>query len=126
MSRQCLSSVEYYDPETDMWHMVEKMTCKRSGAGVGVMDGLLYAVGGHDGPVVRNTVEVYDPTAGTWKQIANMSFCRRNAGKLYQFNPSDFSGEIFILCLPQDSRARSWEGAKADKAFLPSRSALPS
>ena len=29
------------------------MTTRRSGAGVGVVDGLLYAVGGHDGPTVR-------------------------------------------------------------------------
>lgn len=59
------------------------MTCKRSGAGVGVMDGILYAVGGHDGPVVRNTVETYDPVSGKWTKIANMAFCRRNAGILY-------------------------------------------
>ena len=56
------------------------MTCKRSGAGVGIMDGILYAVGGHDGPDVRNTVEAYDPSTGTWRLIANMTFCRRNAG----------------------------------------------
>ena len=29
---------------------VADMTTRRSGAGVGVIDGLLYAVGGHDGP----------------------------------------------------------------------------
>lgn len=63
-----------------MWYLIAEMTCKRSGAGVGVMDGVLYAVGGHDGPVVRNTVEAYDPASGRWKLIANMAFCRRNAG----------------------------------------------
>lgn len=81
VSRQCLSTVEYYNPETDTWHMVSEMTCKRSGAGVGIMDGILYAVGGHDGPEVRNTVEAYNPETDVWKPIAKMAFCRRNAGK---------------------------------------------
>ena len=80
MSRQCLSTVECYCPETNTWLPVAEMSCKRSGAGVGVMDGVLYAVGGHDGPTVRNTVETFDPAVGQWKTIADMSLCRRNAG----------------------------------------------
>ena len=32
----------------------------RSGAGVGVLNGLLYSVGGHDGPLVRKSVECYN------------------------------------------------------------------
>lgn len=49
-------------------------------AGVGVLSGLLYATGGHDGPLVRKSVEVYDPGTNTWKQVADMNMCRRNAG----------------------------------------------
>ena len=40
---------------------VAEMTTRRSGAGVGVVDGLLYAVGGHDGPTVRKSAEVFNP-----------------------------------------------------------------
>ena len=36
-SRQCLSSVERYDPTTNEWELVSDMTVKRSGAGVGVV-----------------------------------------------------------------------------------------
>lgn len=50
--------------------------------GVGVLKGLLYAVGGHDGPLVRKSCEVYDPATNTWKQVADMNMCRRNAGEL--------------------------------------------
>lgn len=32
-SRQCLSSVECYNPMTDMWSPVAEMSCRRSGAG---------------------------------------------------------------------------------------------
>lgn len=57
------------------------MSCRRSGAGVGVLDNLLYAVGGHDGPLVRKSVEVYHPDTNSWSQVADMHLCRRNAGK---------------------------------------------
>lgn len=56
------------------------MSTRRSGAGVGVLNNLLYAVGGHDGPLVRKSVEVYDPTTNAWRQVADMNMCRRNAG----------------------------------------------
>lgn len=54
-------------------------------AGVGVLNNLLYAVGGHDGPLVRKSVEVFDPVASTWKQVADMNMCRRNAGIRYNY-----------------------------------------
>lgn len=56
------------------------MSARRSGAGVGVLDSILYAVGGHDGPLVRKSVESYNPETNTWTSVADMSFCRRNAG----------------------------------------------
>ncbi len=49
--------------------------------GVGVLEGCLYAVGGHDGPLVRKSVEVYTPETNSWVQVADMHLCRRNAGK---------------------------------------------
>ena len=54
-------------------------------SGVGVLEGLLYAVGGHDGPLVRNSVEVYNPDTNSWCRVANMHLCRRNAGKMTTF-----------------------------------------
>ena len=40
-----------------------------SGAGVGVLHGLLYAVGGHDGPLVRKSVECYIPDQDEWRCV---------------------------------------------------------
>ena len=51
--------------------------------GVTVLDGLLYAVGGHDGPSVRKSVEVYSSESNTWSPVADMHTCRRNAGRYY-------------------------------------------
>jgi len=53
-------------------------------SGVGVMDGILYAVGGHDGPVVRKSVEAFNPETKVWSPVADMTFCRRNAGKFFK------------------------------------------
>jgi len=55
---------------------------------VGVLDGLLYAVGGHDGPLVRKSVEHFQPDTGAWTQIADMHLCRRNAGNEFCVNVS--------------------------------------
>lgn len=83
VSRQCLSSVECYNPEKDQWKPVPDMSARRSGAGVGVLDGILYAVGGHDGPLVRKSVEAFNPDTNQWTPVSDMALCRRNAGKFY-------------------------------------------
>lgn len=46
------------------------MISRRSGAGVGVLENVLYAVGGHDGPLVRKSCEKYSPDTNTWATIA--------------------------------------------------------
>jgi hypothetical protein len=45
-----------------------------------VLGNILYAVGGHDGPLVRKSVESYNPDTGKWSPVADMALCRRNAG----------------------------------------------
>lgn len=49
--------------------------------GVGVLDSMLFVVGGHDGPLVRKSVEVFNPETNSWAIIADMHLCRRNAGE---------------------------------------------
>ena len=58
------------------------MICVYLPSGVGVLEGVLYAVGGHDGPLVRKSVEMYSPDTNSWNQVADMHLCRRNAGKI--------------------------------------------
>ena len=94
-SRHCLSTVEAYRPETDTWFAICDMSCRRSGAGVGVLEGLLYAVGGHDGPLVRKSVEVYNPESNQWSPVADMHRCRRNAGSVYILSNRMMSSQDF-------------------------------
>ena len=56
------------------------MSAHRSVAGVAILDGQLYAMGGHDGPLVRKSVERFNPLTQKWTPVADMCLCRRNAG----------------------------------------------
>lgn len=56
------------------------MRVRRSAVGVGVLDGVVYAVGGYDGLEVHCSVEAYKPSIGVWTSIADMHLCRKNAG----------------------------------------------
>ena len=64
------------------------MTTRRSGAGVGVVDGLLYAVGGHDGPTVRKSAEVFNPQV----RYVNLSFRHRFRFVLQSLNRPNLDG----------------------------------
>ena len=48
--------------------------------GVGVLEGPMYAVGGHDGWSYLNTVERWDPQARQWSYVAPMSTARSTVG----------------------------------------------
>lgn len=62
------------------------MNKRRGGVGVGVANGFLYALGGHDCPasnpsVKRNeTVERYDSATDTWTIIASLNLGRDAIG----------------------------------------------
>ncbi len=64
-----LDLLEAYDPGTDAWTTKAPMPTGRDGLGVGAINGILYAVGGHsDGPVPSpaegvfwTTLEAYHP-----------------------------------------------------------------
>lgn len=74
----CHRSVEAYDPHTNKWSLRTPMIRRRSGVSLGVLNGLLYALGGYDSPantannssVPRTeTVERYDPATDTWTMV---------------------------------------------------------
>ena len=60
-----------------------------------MLAGCLYAIGGHDGPMVRRSVERYDPLTKAWECVADMVLCRRNAGSLH-FPPCCWGADCYI------------------------------
>ena len=84
-SQTFLSSVESYDPELDVWSPVADLCVPTFGARVGVVDGVLYCMGGY----ARNTVQKYSEDTNTWSLVAEMNYKRTDpgviahAGRLY-------------------------------------------
>lgn len=56
----CLRTVECYDPHTNKWTPCAPMARRRGGVGVGVVNGYLYAVGGHDAPASNPCASRFD------------------------------------------------------------------
>jgi hypothetical protein len=68
--------VEAYDPATNAWTMKAPMPTARTQVAVGVVNNILYAVGGHGTSSVLDTVEAYDPSTNTWTAKAPMPTAR--------------------------------------------------
>lgn len=74
-----------YDPDTGQWGLVCSMTFARSTAGLAVLDGKLYAVGGRDSMSCLNSAECYDPHTNKWTQLPKMAV-KRGGLSLSAFN----------------------------------------
>jgi len=72
------ATVEAYDPAANTWTAKAPMPRARRELAVGVVNGILYAVGGETDPGTSlNTVEAYDPSSNTWTSRAPMLTARR-------------------------------------------------
>ncbi|MDE0427067.1 MAG: sigma-70 family RNA polymerase sigma factor [Candidatus Poribacteria bacterium] len=91
-----LSTVEVYDPKTNIWQRGTDMPTPRAGARTAVVNGTIYVFGGYSGIDNRgenfkflDIVEAYDPQTDTWVRKQDMPFPCSNfgigvvAGKVY-------------------------------------------
>lgn len=62
------------------WTSVKSMHTSRFGAGVGVLNDVLYAVGGCNESKNLKCVEVYIPSADTWSFVSSMRERRKFPG----------------------------------------------
>jgi len=56
------------------------MSVCRNNVGVGVLDGVLYSVGGQNASNIHKSVEAYRPSTGVWSSIPDMHLRRSGAG----------------------------------------------
>lgn len=69
--RECLKSVEKYDPQQDRWSYVKSMHQPRSSAFTFVHNDKIFVIGGERGEDITPTdCEVYDPATDDWQVIA--------------------------------------------------------
>ena len=71
--------------------LIVQFSFGRSGAGVGSLDGYLYAICGEyfneeGDDVVRRSVERFGPLTKTWSPVTDLSIGRENAGYCYCVN----------------------------------------
>ena len=74
------NTMEAYDPVTDTWATKPPMPTARTALAVGVVDDILYAVGGANPAYGLNTVEAYNPSTGVWYGRAPMNIGRESFG----------------------------------------------
>ena len=123
-----LSSVVRYNAEEDRWDDVAAMATARSSAGVCVLDGKLYAVGGRDagGYSVLSSAERYSAAEDRWEDVAAMSTARNGAGvgvldgKLYAVGGYGGGSSSLSSVVRYSAEEDSWEAAAA----LPSKRAF--
>jgi N-acetylneuraminic acid mutarotase len=98
------SSLPLVSAAEDSWTTLEPMPTARSGLGVAVVDGKIYAIGGYNGSYLA-TNEMYDPTTNTWTTKQPMPTARSMVGiavvqnKIYVFGgvtgPSNFTSSTY-------------------------------
>lgn len=76
----CFSYPDRFDPESNSWSFLAPMNAARSTAGVAVLNGRLYAVGGRDSISCLSSMECYDPHRNRWTACAPMSQRRGGVG----------------------------------------------
>ena len=77
---KAIRSVEAYDFKEERWFPVAEMPTRRCRAGLAVLAGNVYAVGGFNGSLRVRTVDVYDPIQDAWKSVASMEARRSTLG----------------------------------------------
>ncbi|XP_051893729.1 kelch-like ECH-associated protein 1A [Pristis pectinata] len=75
-----MNTLDCYNPLTNKWTQRAPMSVPRNRVGVGVIDGVIYAVGGSYGSLHHQSAEKYDPETNEWKDIAPMGTRRIGAG----------------------------------------------
>jgi PKD repeat protein/N-acetylneuraminic acid mutarotase len=109
-------TLRIYDPASDTWTTGAPMPTARWYGAAGVLNGLLYVVGGEGGGCpgpTFHTVEAYDPVTNTWLTKAPMPTARYYLGVgvvdgiLYTVGGADHSG-IFHTVEAYDPVANTW------------------
>ena len=116
---QTLSTVESYNPVTQKWagnNLIASMSVRRNHFGVGVIRGLLYAVGGANEDGYLSSTEAYNPATNTWALVAPMSVQRVDpgvcvlGGLLYAVGGYTEEGDTFSSVEAYNPATNSWAG----------------
>jgi kelch-like protein 2/3 len=77
---KAIRSVECFDFKEEKWYQVAEMPTRRCRAGLAVLHGKVYAVGGFNGSLRVRTVDVYDAALDQWSTCDHMEARRSTLG----------------------------------------------
>ncbi|XP_049826565.1 ring canal kelch homolog isoform X2 [Aethina tumida] len=77
---KAIRSVECYDFKEERWYQVAEMPTRRCRAGLAVLGGKVYAVGGFNGSLRVKTVDAYDAALDLWAACESMEARRSTLG----------------------------------------------
>ncbi|XP_074859282.1 actin-binding protein IPP isoform X2 [Carettochelys insculpta] len=77
---RALSCVERFDTFSQYWTTVSSLHQARSGLGVAVVGGMVYAIGGEKDSMIFDCTECYDPVIKQWTTVASMNHPRCGLG----------------------------------------------
>ena len=74
MAVKKLNTMEVYDVRARRWERSPRsMPTARDGLRLAHVGGVLYAIGGSNGPTNLNIVECFDPCASKWRAVAPLT-----------------------------------------------------
>ena len=79
-SPKAIRGVECYDFESERWCPLAEMPTRRCRAGLAVVCGRVYAVGGFNGSLRVRTVDLYEPNLDQWFPAPEMDSRRSTLG----------------------------------------------
>eukprot|EP00795_Rhopilema_esculentum_P013098 gene13098-3885_t len=110
---KAIRSVECYDFQFEKWYNSADMHSRRCRAGVAVLNGLIYCVGGFNGSLRVRTVDCYDPRKDEWRPVASMEARRSTLGAAVLngllYAVGGFDGTTGLNnCEAYDPRSNEW------------------
>jgi len=117
--RECLKTVERYDPQNDRWTYVKSMHQPRSSAFAFVHNEKIFVIGGERGEDITPTdCEVYDPVKDDW-QVAKIQ-----VNKMYTLKGQSEQGSFLYLLSDESSEERKCAAESTELGKLPRRMSL--
>ncbi|XP_011857309.1 PREDICTED: actin-binding protein IPP [Mandrillus leucophaeus] len=94
---RALSCVERFDTFSQYWTTVSSLHQARSGLGVTVLGGMVYAIGGEKDSMIFDCTECYDPVTKQWTTVASMNHPRCGLGVCVCYGAIYALGLIYVI-----------------------------
>lgn len=74
--------MEYFDPNSNLWTLIQPLTGPRRGMGFSTHGDTLYIAGGHDGKTLQGSIMKYNKNNKDWAVVGNLITKRGRFGFL--------------------------------------------